>query len=220
MHTDGYVIYCIDLETTAISHETGDVIEISMCRLTPKGVDDYEEDQKTWLLKALNPSGIQDDALRINGHKREDILHQTAFGRENYKEPKQVIREIEMWIADDNFSALDRVWLGQNPMFDVNHLQALYKRLGIEDFPFAIGNGNRIIDTKQIVTLFDVCTGRRRKFYNLGSFVKALGVKKDKAHQAAGDVRMTKDVFLKMLKIIKVIVSEQFADCYSEEDEM
>lgn len=220
MHTDGYVLYCIDIESTGLDPSLHDVIEISMCRMTPKGVDDYEEEQKTWLVKAMNPVTIQDEALRINGHKREDICHQTAFGRENYKEPKQVIQEIEMWLANDNVSSLDRVWLGQNPMFDVNHMQALYKRVGMTDFPFMIGNGNRVIDAKQIVTLFDLCTGRRRKHYNLSSFVKALGVKKGKAHQAAEDVRMTKDIILKLIKIIKVVVAEQFADCYSEEDAM
>ena len=80
MHTDGYVLYCIDIESTGLDPSLHDVIEISMCRMTPKGVDDYEEEQKTWLVKAMNPVTIQDEALRINGHKREDICHQTALG--------------------------------------------------------------------------------------------------------------------------------------------
>lgn len=219
MHTDGYITYITDTETTNLDYDKGDIIEISMCRLTPKD-DTYEEDQKTWYLKALNPSGIDDDALRVNGHKKEDILHQTKEGKEKYKDPKQVINEIELWISEDGYSSMDRIWVGQNPMFDINHMQALYKKMGIQDFPFAIGNGNRVLDTKQIVTLFDLCTGRRRKYYNLGAFVKALGIKKGKAHQASEDVRMTKDILIKLIKMIKTVVAEQFSSCYSEEDSL
>ena len=149
MNTDGYVLYVIDEETTNLSHEKGDIIEISFCRLLPKGNDDYEEEQKTWFLKPLNPEGIDDEALRVNGHKREDILHQTQVGRDKYKDAKQVINEIELWLSEDGYSAMDRIWVGQNPMFDVNHLQALYKKLGIQDFPFAIGNGNRILELER-----------------------------------------------------------------------
>lgn len=218
--TKGYVLYISDTETTGLDPEQHEVIELSMSRLIPQEDGTYNEEQKSWLIKAVNPKTIQDEALAINGHKREDILHISKFGRDNYMLPAAAIDDIEMWMLEDNVSAMDRIFAGQNPTFDIDMLKALWKRNDRpdEDFPFAVERGNRIIDTKMIVTLFDVCTGRRRKHYGLGKLVKALGVKKDKAHRADGDVRMTRDLLLKLVAIIQPAVLAQFAECYADDD--
>ncbi|HLG28426.1 MAG TPA: 3'-5' exonuclease [Paenisporosarcina sp.] len=220
---NGFIIYVVDVESTGLDPTLHEIIEISMCRLTPKDDGSYDEEQKSWLLKALNPKTIQDEALRINGHKREDILWISKFGKENYRLPNDVVDEIESWMMTDNVSSIDRIFAGQNPTFDVEHMKTLWKRCGREnedDFPFFVRNNNRIIDTKMIMAFFDICTGRRRKFYNLGGIVKALGVKKGKAHKADEDVRMTKDVLLKLVTIIQPVVAEQFKDCYPDDEEM
>ena len=70
-----YVIYVVDVETTGLDDRANDVIELSMHRLT----DDV---QKTWCLKPINVNNIDPDSLRINGHKLENLLHQTKFGKE------------------------------------------------------------------------------------------------------------------------------------------
>lgn len=214
----GFIVYVVDTETTGLSPIENDVIEISMCRLILEG-NVPKTEQKTWLLKALNPRTIQDEALAVNGHKREDILHISKFGRDNYKIPSDVIAEIELWIMEDDVSTVDRVFAGQNPMFDVQALQELWKKAGSPTtFPFALDKGHRIIDTTQIVTLFDVCVGKRRLYYNLGSLVKAFGIKKGKAHQAAEDVRMTTDLLIKLMSPIKKVVADSFQDCYPNEE--
>lgn len=220
--SQGYIIYVIDAETTGFDPELNEVIEISMSRLVAGEDNLYNEvEQKSWLLRALSPKTISDEALAKNGHKREDILGISKYGRENYKMPAEVISDIELWLMDDNVSSMDRVWAGQNAQFDIDHIQALWKKNGKpteDEFPFAIRNGNRTVDTKDIVTLFDICTGRRRKAYALGQLVKACNVKKDKAHRADGDVRMTRDLLLFCINIIKQQVAEQFKDCYNAED--
>lgn len=218
---EGYVIYVCDTETTGLNAVENDVIELSMFRLLPQNDGSYEEQQRTWLLKAVNPKTISDEALSKNGHKREDILHLSKFGKENYLLPQDVVDQVEAWMMEDNVSAIDRVFAGQNPKFDVDFLKELWKRCGRltdDEFPFMIGNGNRLIDTKQIVVLFDICTGRRRKHYNLSSLVKALGVKKGKAHKADEDTRMTKDLMMKLISIIKAVVAEQFKDAYPNDE--
>jgi DNA polymerase III alpha subunit (gram-positive type) len=215
---NGYVIYVCDTETTGLDAEANDVIEISACRLM-YDQGQVQSEQKTWLLKAMNPATIQEEALKINGHKREDILHLTKYGKDNYVLPSVVVPEIEMWIMEDNVSNVDRIFAGQNPNFDILALQALWRKTGSPDtFPFAVEKGNRIIDTKQIATLFDICTGRRRQHYNLSSLVKAFGVKKGKAHQAAEDVRMTTDLLIKFLEPIRPVVLTVFGQAYGDDD--
>ncbi len=216
MHS-GYVLYVIDTETTGMDPEKHDVVEISACRIILDNSSVVKRDQKTWLLKALNPRTIEDEALRINGHKREDITHLSKFGRENYKEPSDIVSEIELWIMDDCVSSIDRVFVGQNPKFDIDMLKALWKKVGSgETFPFMLENDNRVIDTKQIATLWDICTGKRRRYYNLSSLVKSFGVKKGKAHKAEEDVRMTVDLLIKLINPVQEIVKEAFSNCYSD----
>ena len=173
MHS-GYVIYVVDCETTGLDPVQNDVIEVSACRvLFDQG--EIHRLQNTWHLKALNAATIEERALAINGHKREDILHITKFGREKYKDPQEVISDIELWIMEDGVSAVDRIFAGQNPKFDINALRELWRKVGSYDtFPFILNNDNRVIDTKQIATLFDVCVGKRRKYYNLSSLVKSF----------------------------------------------
>lgn len=219
---DSFYLYVVDTETTSLDPVEGDVIEIAMKRFTPNEDGSTSEESRVWYLRAMNPAGIQDRALAVNHHKREEILGITAAGREKYLLPTDVLPEIESWIMDDNVSSMDRVFCGQNPNFDIDHLRSLWKkndRSSAEDFPFAVENGNRILDTKMIVCLFDLCTGRRRKAYGLGALVKSCGIKKDRAHTAIGDVNMTSDLLMKLIAMIREPVVEKFNDCYGDTDE-
>jgi DNA polymerase III epsilon subunit-like protein len=212
-----FIIYVIDTETTGLDPIKNDVIEISACRLI-LGQDDKRE-QKTWFLKAMNAETIQDEALAVNHHDRSEILWLNKAGRDKYKLPSDVIVEIENWVAEDGVSAIDRVFAGQNPVFDVNALTELWKRAGSPDtFPFALEHNSRIIDTKQLAIMVDLCTGNRRRYYNLSTLVKSFGVKKAKAHTAEGDVQMTADLLIAFLSPLTKTISETFKDCYTELD--
>lgn len=215
----GYTVYVIDTETTGTDHTIHDIIELSACRLIPVG-DSYKEEQRTWLIKATHPATITDKALQINGHKREDIIHLTKEGRKKYLLPEVFLEQFEEWVMEDNVSSIDRIFSGQHPTFDLLFLKELYKRLGKiddNDFPFFVENNNRILDTKQIMIFFDICTGRRRKYYNLSALVKALGVKKTKAHRADEDTRMTKDVLMAQVSIVKDSVKSKIQNTYENE---
>lgn len=201
-----FVIYVCDTETTGINPEEHDVIEVSFHRLS-------DDEQRTWCLKPYQPETISDKALQVNKHKKEDILHKTAFGRETYRDPSDVIPEIEMWVMGDGVTVEDRVFLGQNPKFDYDFLRKLWKRANTtHTFPFS----TFIIDTIHIARFIDLCTGKRRSRYNLSSLVKDFGVTKGKAHRAAEDVKMTKELFLKQFDPIKEHIAEQFKDKYFE----
>ena len=214
----GYIIYVGDTETTGMDYKIHDVIEISLCRFSLDSPDN--RDQRTWFLKAQNPMTIQEEALKINGHKREDIIHFTKAGKEKYLEPSDVVLDIENWIMEDDVSVMDRILTGQNIEFDVRMLKELWKRVDASDtFPWDVDKGKRTLDTQQICNFIDLCTGRRRRYTNLATLVKAFGIKKRKAHRAEDDVAMTTDLLVKMLEPLVPAASGAFKECYTDLDQ-
>src|SRR2546428_220692 len=121
-----FQIYVADTETTGLDSIKNDIIELSIYHIN-------QERQKTWFLRAVHPETAQPDALRINGHKLEDISHKTAEGKEKYKEPKDVIIDIENWMMEDGASPDEKILCGQNITFDENFLQRLWKDNGSSD---------------------------------------------------------------------------------------
>lgn len=193
-----YVIYVVDVETTGLDDRTNDVIELSLHRLT----DDV---QKTWCIKPFNVNAIDPDALRINGHKREDLLHQTKEGRERYQDPSKVLIEVENWVMEDGVPTTQRVLGGQNVGFDRNFLEQHWiKGQSKDSFPF----GRRLVDTMQIEFFMDLCRGKMSEGYSLNLLTKKYGLKNEKAHTAAADVKVTKEVLLKQIEFFKEKLKE------------
>lgn len=215
INSESFVIYVVDTETGGLDPKVNEIVEISILRLMSRTDGFFEREQKTWYCKITDASNLDNEALKINGHKREDILWQTEFGRNRYREPAEVVVEIEQWILEDDCSALDRIFAGQNPKFDLDFCQALWKRNDAAgSFPFAVGNDRRLLDTQQVTLFFDICTGKRRLAYNLGGLVKSFDIKKGKAHQADEDTRMTADLLEKQILGVQEVVREKFGDCY------
>lgn len=190
---NGFEIYILDTETTGLDAFRNDVIELSIYRLS-------NDSQKTWRIKAENPDTITKEALRVNGHKLEDITHKTKFGIETYLPQNKVIVDVENWMMEDGVSPEDRIVAGQNCAFDLQFLRELWRRCSSEDtIPF----GRKTVDTLQIAILFDLISNRKRDSYKLTSLCKDFSVKLEKAHKADADVRMTKDLLLKQLEHLK-----------------
>lgn len=207
-------IYVCDTETTGLDPKKHNVIEVCFWRLS-------EPESKTWWIKPLDPLAIEDSALKVNGHKREDILWSTQEGRDRYREASVVLPEIEEFLMSDGCSTEERVFIGQNPEFDYKFLTELWKKTGNENsFPFGYWrnkeeNVGYTLDTIQLVRFIDVILGKKRKFYNLGNLVKDFGIKKAQAHRADGDVQMTKDLFEKIRDGFAESASA-FKECYKE----
>lgn len=192
-----YVIYIADTETTGLDSRRNDVIEISMFRLTD-GI------HKTWSLKPTNPDNCDPGALRINGHKLEELRHETKAGRERYLDPNKIIIEVENWIAEDGVPAENRVLVGQNIGFDHDMMKQLWTKCQSQDsFPF----GRRMMDTMHLEFFLDWCKGSMAEGYSLNNLVKKYGVKNEKAHTAEADVKATKEVFEKQVEFFKKILN-------------
>lgn len=196
-----FAFYVTDIETTGLDSHLHDVIELSLYRLGA----DAEVAQKTWCFKPLNPDTIDPVALRINGHKLDDLLHKTKEGRERYLDPNQVLVDVENWMAEDGLPAESRFLIGQNVAFDKERLEQLWIKCNSKDsFPI----GRRYIDTMIIELFMDFCKGQFAEGYSLANLIKKYGVKNEKAHTAAADVKATKEVFEKQIEFFKSLLKK------------
>jgi DNA polymerase III alpha subunit (gram-positive type) len=188
-----YSLYVGDVESTGLDSRLHDVIEVSFYRLN-------DGSKRTWCIKPTNPSNIDLGALRVNGHKIEDLKHETKAGRDKYMDPHKAIIEMENWIAEDNNPAENRVLIGHNIFFDRDMLQQLWTKCDAKDsFPF----GRRLMDTMVMEFFLDWCKGTMADGYSLNNLVKKYGVVNTKAHTAEADVAATKEVFEKQVEFFK-----------------
>lgn len=191
-----YAIYVADVETTGLDPYNNDVIELSLLRLS-------DGEQKTWCMKPLNFQTIETAALKINGHKLEDITHVTKYGQDTYLDPAKVIVDIENWVLNDDASTNNRVLCGQNIAFDKNMLEQLWTKCNSKDtMPF----GRRTLDTMTIEFFLDLCKGEMALGYSLSNLTKKYGVTNSKAHSAASDVLATKEVFEHQISFFKKLL--------------
>lgn len=191
-----YSFYVADVETTGLDPVQFDVIEFSISRLK----DDV---QKTWLIQPTNPENYEPRALKINGHKLEDLQHKTEYGKTNYRKPSEVIVEIENWLMEDGMPAETRCLIGHNIGFDKLMLEKLWEKCEAKDsFPF----GRRFMDTMVLELFFDYCKGEWAEGYSLANTIKKYGVKNDKAHTAEADTKATKEVFYKQVEFLKKLM--------------
>lgn len=187
-----YKLYGVDIESCGLSLNH-DVIEISLYRFS-------DDAQKTWFIKPMNYDNIETAALRINGHKIEDLKHQTKFGKDTYMEANSVIVDIENWLSDDMSSTEDRVLVGQNTNFDKSMMEALWTRCNAKDsFPF----GRRYLDTMQIEFAMNLAQNEMLDSYSLSNIIKKYALKNDKAHTAAADCEVTVKLFKKQIEFLK-----------------
>lgn len=191
-----FSFYVTDIETTGLDSHLHDVIELSMYRLG----DDSDNAQQTWCLKPLTPETIDPGALRVNGHKLDDLLHKTKEGRERYLEPTKVLVDVENWLANDGLPAEKRFLIGQNIGFDKERLEQLWIKCNTKDsFPI----GRRVMDTMILALMMDYADGTFAEGYSLNQLIKKYGIKNDKAHSAASDVKATKELFEKQIEELR-----------------
>ena len=194
-----YVFYFVDTETTGLDSRINDVIELSALRMTD-GV------QKTWTMKPTNLETIDIGALRVNGHKMEDLRGETKYGRDTYPDPSKIIIDVENWIMEDGVPTEQRVLIGQNVSFDREFLTQLWTKCNSKDsFPF----GRRYLDTMIIEMFLNLCQGKMAEGYSLSNLVKKYGLKNEKAHSAAADTKVTKEVFEKQIEFFKTVLAKQ-----------
>ncbi len=194
----GMKLYFCDTETTGLSKDNS-IIELSIMRLA-------DDTSRTWLIKAdENPESIQDEALRVNGHLKDDILHKTSFGRQTYIEPEKAIADIENWLAEDNVPTEQRILAGQNVSgFDSERIMHLWDKYGqMDTYPF---NKRLVMDTLQIELFLAWSMNDFNEYYNLKSLAEKYKIKTGRLHKAEEDTRVVKEVFLKQVERVQKLI--------------
>lgn len=191
-------LYVVDTECTGLRPQKHSVIEVSIKKLS-SGV------QKTWLIKALDGDEIEPAALRVNGHKLEDITWASQYGKDNYIEAVKAFVDIENWMSEDDVPSSERIIVGHNANFDKEFLLAQWEKTNsVETFPFS---PKYVLDTMQIELFMDLCKGELAQGYSLNNLVKKYGVINSKAHTAAADVAATAEVLDKQIEFFKKVLN-------------
>jgi DNA polymerase III alpha subunit (gram-positive type) len=192
-----YSFYHGDLEATGLDAYKNDIIELSLIRAS-------DNVQKTWLIKPINFDNIELQALKINGHKLEDITWQTQYGRDNYMEAEKAIIEIENFMGEDETPTEGKCLVGHNINFDKNMMEQTWKKCNAFDsFPF----GRRVMDTMIIELFLDYVKDDFAEGYSLSNLSKKYGVKNEKKHSAAADTKCAAEVFIKQVDYFKKIIN-------------
>lgn len=116
----------IDVETTGLSPNTHSIISLGALDLDDPTNQFYDE------CAAWEGARVDDDALRINGFTRSEVLDTTR------RTEAELIAGFVAWATD---RPKNRMLAAQNPSFDLEFVQAACTRAGI-DCPF----GKRTID--------------------------------------------------------------------------
>lgn len=194
-----YAFYVADTETTGLDFVAHDIVELSLYRLS-------DDSQKTWWLRPINLETIDPGALRVNGHKLEDLLWKTIDGRNKYLEADKQIIDIENWISEDRAPKENRCLIGHNiARFDHPMMEHLWIKCNSKDsFPF----GRRMIDTMVLELAMDYAKGQFAEGYSLSNLNKNYGIRNEKAHSAEADTKATKEVFLKQIEFLRKLMGK------------
>ena len=175
----------IDLETTGLDPERQEIIEIGglIVKQIPrpgKGpsvevVDEFEFKVKPQHLETAEP-----EALRVNGYNDADWLFASDLG--------QVMKVVGEKTVGANM-------VGQNVFFDWGFLQQAFKKTGV---PNKMHHHRIDVITMAFTKLYHDESVQR---FFLGALAERFGIKNDRAHSALADIKVTFEIYKKLLEI-------------------
>ncbi len=175
----------IDLETTGFDHDRQDIIELGC--IVAEQVQQPGKGPSLKIIAELEfkiqPKSIETadpEALRINGYNSADWLFAVT---------------LEQALAALNEKVKDAIMVGQNVTFDWLFLQAAYKKTGIKNpmhyhkldlIPMAFAKHYH---------------DNNLQYFSLKNLADYYGLKNEKAHTALADIRLTFEIYKKLVGI-------------------
>ena len=183
-----------DTETTGVDNKRNGIVQLAaIVEIQGKVVDEQ--------VFYMNPVGkdIDPEASKINGFTKEKIS--------KFEPALAVVDQIEDFFKKhvNCFAKYDKFWVGgQNVKFDVDFLAELWKEAQPNQ-PwklFTYIRGGAYLDTLSLVAtlqyLQKVPYTNDRKLLTLAKLV-GLNVKDEEMHDAIADIKVTREVFYKLL---------------------
>jgi DNA polymerase III epsilon subunit-like protein len=121
----------LDVESSGLDPKEASIVSIGAVD-TDDPTNQFYDECRVW-----DGADINDQALEVNGFKREELLGTDAEARIK-KTEAELIRDFVAWATD---RPQNRTLLAQNVRFDLSFVQEACKRAGTE-FPFA----HRVLD--------------------------------------------------------------------------
>lgn len=182
-----------DTETTGLDPEKHGIIQFAcLVEIDGKVKEQFEVKMK--------PPGteISEEALKVNGYTRESL--------ESFNSPFYAKRQITdmLSVYVDKYDPSDKfIPAGQNIQFDIDMLHSLFKHTK-DNYMFSFINSRGKIDLMAMTSLLQYL-GKMPELENqkLVTVANYFGIDTSKAHDAIEDIRMTREVFLKMKGLIK-----------------
>lgn len=175
----------IDLETTGFDPEKQDIIELGciVAEQVPrpgKGADLKIISELELKIQPLNIAAADPEALRINGYNSADWLFAVTL--------EQALNAL-------NEKAKDCIMIGQNVTFDWQFLQAAYKKTGIKN---AMHYHKLDIIPMAFAKHYH---DEKLQYFSLKNLADYFGLKNEKAHTALADIRLTFEIYKKLVGI-------------------
>ena len=162
-----YVVY--DIETTGLSSNYNEIIEIAACKVQyGQVIEEFSEYVKP-------KEKISEFITSLTSITNDDVLNASPI--------EVVLPRFKEFIDGC-------ILVAHNATFDNSHIYANLKRLGLYDGPFPT------IDTLQLAR---VCYSNKLKRFDLGAVTKFFDVELTQHHRAIYDTMATAQVFIRML---------------------
>lgn len=177
----------IDTEASGVNPLKNSLVSIGAVELGKPSNQFYEE------CCVWDGAHIDDEALAINGYKKEQLTDK------NKKTDKEIVENFMKWAL----TCGERTLAGQNPLFDVNFLQGAAFRYHL-DWPFA----HRTIDLHSMVYLHmnergvepPVDQKHRHSALNSDTIMRYVGIPEEpKPHIAINGARYEAEAFSRLI---------------------
>jgi len=184
-------IFWMDTETTGLNAVKNDIIQLAYII----DIDGEIKLEKSIKFQPFNYATIETSALDVNHTTIEDL--------KSYQFPKQafniLLNDLSKFI--NKFDKKDKFIIGgYNVNFDMNFLQNYFKKNN--DKWFGCWFNYYKIDPLQLLYILDYKDIIKLPNYKLTSIAEYLNIELD-AHDALNDIRVTREVFYKLIKYVK-----------------
>jgi DNA polymerase III alpha subunit (gram-positive type) len=193
-------IIVLDCETTSLSPENGELVQIACTSINPSNLDNHYTGSLNLILKPKNPEKIEQGALNVIGN---DLWNKAINEGLDQKVALQELVNYCNKCAIDNTSFGKPIIAGHNIKFDINWITYHLLKYNIikksEDVPFYYNS----IDTMMIAFLLFESDPMVRDF-KLDTFLSKAGLsRKSNTHDAMEDVQLTAELLKRSLKFFR-----------------